>query len=107
MKIRSRIRYEILLPIRYNDGTPVEPEHCFQTQEELLATCGALTASPELLHGVWVHEGQRYEEEHLRFVLDVEATPENRAFFASFKERLKIRFRQIDIWIVSYEIEVV
>jgi len=39
--------------------------------------------------------------------VDVEATPENRAFFASFKERIKARFRQIDIWIVSYEIEIV
>jgi hypothetical protein len=39
-------------------------------------------------------------------VVDIEATPENRAFLARFKERLKERFRQIDIWIVSYEIEV-
>jgi hypothetical protein len=31
----SRRRYEILLPIRYNDGTPVEPDKFFQTQEEL------------------------------------------------------------------------
>jgi len=103
----SRRRYEILLPIRYNDGTPVEPNRFFQTQEELVAAFGALTTSPELLRGVWMHEGQRFEDEHLRVVVDVEATPENRAFFARFKEQLKSRFRQIDIWVVSYEIEVV
>ena len=103
----SRRRYEILLPIRYNDGTPVEPEKFFQTQEELVAAFGALTTSPELSRGVWMHEGQRFEDENLRLVVDVEATPENRAFFASFKEQLKTRFRQIDVWVVSYEIEVI
>jgi hypothetical protein len=102
----SRRRYEILLPTRYNDGGPVEPERFFETQEELVAAFGALTTSPELFRGTWTHEGQRFEDEHFRMVVDIEATPENRAFLARFKERLKERFRQIDIWIVSYEIEV-
>jgi hypothetical protein len=31
----SRRRYEILLPTRYNDGSPVEPERFFETQEEI------------------------------------------------------------------------
>ena len=103
----SRRRYEILLPIQYNDGALVEPEKFFQTQEELIAAFGALTTSPELLHGVWVYEGQRFEDEHLRLVLDVEMTAETRELFRNLKERLKVRFRQFDIWIVSFEIEVV
>lgn len=103
----SRRRYEILLPTRYNDGTPVEPGKFFQTQEELVAAFGALTTSPELLRGVWTHDGERFEDENLRIVVDVEATPENRAFFPPFKNRLKARFRQIDIRIVSHEIEVI
>jgi spore coat polysaccharide biosynthesis protein SpsF (cytidylyltransferase family) len=103
----SRRRYEILLPIRYNDGASVEPERFFQTQEELIAEFGALTSSPELFRGVWIHEGQRFEDQSLRLVVDVEATPESRAFFREFKERLKDRFCQVDIWIVSYEIEVI
>ena len=103
----SRKRYEILLPIRYNDGTLVDREKFFQTQEELVARFGALTTSPEFLRGVWLHAGQRFEDEILRLVVDVETTPENRAFFREFKERLKARFRQIDVWIVNYEIEVV
>ncbi len=102
----SRRRYEILLPVRYNDGQPVELESFFVTQEELVAAFGALTTSPDLFRGVWMHEGQRFEDEHFRMVVDIEATPENRAFLARFKEKLKERFRQIDIWIVSYEIEV-
>ncbi|MBI3418440.1 MAG: hypothetical protein HY043_24380 [Verrucomicrobia bacterium] len=103
----SRRRYEILLPTRYNDGAPVEPAKFYQTQEELVAAFGALTTSPELLRGVWMHEGQRFEDEHLRLVVDVEMTAETRDFFRRFKDTLKTRFRQFDIWLVSYEIEVV
>jgi len=103
----SRRRYEILLPIRYNNGAPVEQEKFFQTQEELVTKFGAMITSPELLQGVWTHAGQRFEDESLRLVVDVEATADNRNFFREFKERLKLRFRQIDIWIVSIEIEVV
>jgi len=99
-------RYEILLPLRYNDGSTVEPEKFLETQEELVAAFGALTTSPEQFRGTWMHEGQRFEDEHFRMMGDVEATLENRAFLARFKERLKERFRQIDIGIVSYEIEV-
>ena len=103
----SRRRYEILLPTRYNDGVSVEPEKLFQTQEELVSAFGALTTSPELLRGVWMHEGQRFEDEHLRLIVETEATLQNRAFFTAFKERLKSRFRQIDVRIVSYEIDVI
>lgn len=100
-------RYEILLPTRYNDGALVEPEQFFETQEELVAKFGALTTSPELLQGVWMHQGQRFEDQHLRLIIDVEPGPETRAYFRDLKERLKTRFRQIDLWVISYEIEIV
>ena len=36
-------RYEILLPLQYNDGTPVEPEKFQETRRELVRRFGALT----------------------------------------------------------------
>jgi hypothetical protein len=65
-----RRRYEILLPTRYNDGSPVEPERFFETQEELVTVFGALTTSPDLFRGTWMHEGQRFEDEHFRMIVD-------------------------------------
>ncbi len=53
-----------------------------------------------------MHQGLRYEENNLRVLADVEATSENETFFARFKEVLKQRFDQLDIWIVSYEIHI-
>jgi hypothetical protein len=35
-------RYEILLPLQYNDGTPVEPETFQETRQELVRRFGAL-----------------------------------------------------------------
>jgi hypothetical protein len=94
------------LPIRYNDGSPVDEEKFAQTRRELVAQFGALTTQPESFQGWWTHEAQIYEDRSLRLIVDAEATPEMRAFLTNFKEVLKARFRQIDIWMISYEIDI-
>lgn len=33
-------------------------------------------------------------------------SPESRQFFVAFKERIKVRFKQADIWMTTYPIEV-
>ena len=43
----------------------------------------------------------------MRILLDVEDTTENAQFFTEFKKTLKERFRQIDIWIISFEIRII
>ena len=43
---------------------------------------------------------------NLRVDVVVEDTPENSEFFAQLKQKLKERFRQIDIWIVSSEVRI-
>lgn len=100
-------RYEITLPIRYNDGTAVEPEKILITRREMAARFGVLTFLPQPIHGEWMHQEARYEDVNLRIVVDVEDTPENAEFFVQLKQTLKERFRQIEIWIVSYEIRIV
>jgi hypothetical protein len=99
-------RYEVILPTRYNDGTPVEQSKFWETAEQIVAEFGAVTWQPEILRGVWIHEGIRYEEENIRFFVDTEDTDESAAFFVRLKETLKQRFQQIDIWVVSYQIRV-
>lgn len=99
-------RYEILLPTRYNDGSSVEPQKIDATLMELAARFGGLTFHPEQLIGLWFHRGQRFEDNNVCLAVDVEDTLETVEFFAQFKEELKQRFRQIEIYIVSYEIRV-
>ena len=99
-------RYEILLPIRYNDGALVETERLDLVLEELSERFGGLTFHLEQLRGVWLHQNQRFEESNVRLVVDVEDSPETSDFFVQYQQSLKERFRQIDIWIVSYDIRI-
>ena len=99
-------RYEITLPTRYNDGTPVEPQKYLITRREIGARFGALSFLPQPLHGEWTHQQVRYEDVNLRIVVDVEDTAENAAFFGALKDTLKVRFQQLDIWIISFEIKI-
>ncbi|MCI0462293.1 MAG: hypothetical protein L0Z62_35525 [Gemmataceae bacterium] len=93
------------MPLTHNDGRPVSPEQFAQTRDELIAQFGALTFLPQPVFGIWVHEGTRYEDESRRLLVDVEDTPENEQFFASFKATLMERFEQIEIYIISYPID--
>lgn len=100
-------RYEMLLPLKFNDGAAVDPELIEQTREELIAQFGAIAIQPGVIHGVWVHQGNRYEDELLHLVTDVEDSPENHQFFVTFKVVLLERFQQIEIYIASYPIELI
>src|SRR5438552_254012 len=99
-------RYEILLPTRYNDGRPVEEEKFTQTRRDLVFAFGAVTWCPDRLQGVWTHGGQIFEDTNIKVVIDLEDTSDTDAFFQQFKQTLKARFDQIDIWMISYRIEI-
>ena len=45
-------RYEILLPLKYNDGTAVEPEKFQATRRELVEQFGALTMDAPPVSGL-------------------------------------------------------
>ena len=102
------MRYEILIPLRYNDGSEVEPQNILKTRRDLTQQFDAMTIEPQRLQGLWIHNGQEYEDELIRFVVDVQQnTPQITEFFKEYKEVLKQRFRQIDIWITAYPIQIV
>ena len=100
-------RYEILLPLKFNDGRLVSGELLQQTREELLARFTGLQIQPHTDLGLWIYEGSRYEDELRRFTIDVEDTPENEQFFAEYKKKLLERFEQIEIYIASYPVNLV
>ncbi len=95
------------MPTRYNDGRPVEPERYLITRREIAAQFGVLTFLPQPIYGEWTHQATRYEDANVRIVVDVEDTPGNAEFFAQLKPKLKERFQQLELWIVSYEIRII
>jgi hypothetical protein len=99
-------RYEILLPLKHNDGREVNPELFQQTREELIGQFGAVTVMPHAVLGYWVSQETRFEGELLRMVVDVDDTQENGHFFADFKVVLLRRFEQLEIYIASYPLDI-
>ncbi len=100
-------RYEMLLPLKYNDGRPVEAEKFAQTRDELVAHFDAVTFQPGVVQGSWVHEGVRYEDDLRRVVVDVDDSAETRQFFLNYKPVLRERFQQIEVYITSYSVEII
>ena len=50
--------------------------------------------------------GVLYRDTLVKIVVDVPDTPEYRQWMKSFKDRWKIRMEQLDLWLVSYPIEI-
>jgi hypothetical protein len=106
MSDSSRRRYEILLPRRFNDGRAVPEELGVETLMELRQHFGAVSCETQTIRGMWEYEGQVYHDDLVRLFVDVPDVPESRQFFLKFKERIKSRFEQLDIWMTSYPVDV-
>jgi hypothetical protein len=103
---RQLRRFEVLLPLRLNDGTPVPDAAVADTLIELEERFGAVSCETQTIRGRWRAEGQTYRDDLIRVFVDVEDDPTHRDFFVAFKDVLKSRFQQLDIWLTTYLIEV-
>jgi hypothetical protein len=80
-------RYEILLQRTHNDGRPVDMEKFRQTRDELIAQFGALSLYPQPILGVWLHQGNRYEDELARIFIDVDDSSRINCFLFNSRQR--------------------
>jgi hypothetical protein len=99
-------RFEVLLPLRFNDGSAVPDDAVADTLIELEEKFGSVSCETQAIRGRWRFEGQSYRDDLMRVFVDAPDVPENRQFFLELKERLKARFQQIDLWMTTYLIEV-
>ena len=99
-------RYEMLLPLKFNDGGAVPADVLVDTLLELETQFSAVSCESQTTRGFWHHEGESFRDDLVRVYVDVVDVSENRDFFLTFKETLKERFDQIDIWMTTYPLEV-
>jgi hypothetical protein len=99
-------KYEIYLPIKYNDGTDIEPEKFRQVKIELSALFGGLTVSPMAapFEGTWIHQGVEYRDIVIKFEIITSDDEKMEKFFKDYKETLKEVFQQKEILITIQEI---
>lgn len=60
---RTLRRFEVLLPLRFNDGTPVPETAVADTLTELEERFGAVSCESQTTRGRWRHEGQSYRDD--------------------------------------------
>jgi hypothetical protein len=87
-------------------GSPFPNELIADTLLELEQQFGSVSCETQTIQGRWLHEGQLFRDDLVRVFVDVLDVPEYLSFFLEFKERLKTRFQQIDIWMTTYRLEV-
>ncbi len=99
-------RFEVLLPLYFNDGQELPQTAFAQTLAELRERFGDLSIETQATRGLSQYGEQSYKDHLIRVYVDVPDEPQHREFFAAWKEQLKARFEQIDIWLTTYAIEV-
>lgn len=99
-------RFEVLLPLRFNDGRDVPGEWIAEAVLEIVDHFGAARYETQKVEGHWRHGGILYRDDLVRIVVDVPDSPRNRQWMKQFKDRWKVRLEQLELWMVSYRIEV-
>ena len=99
-------RFEVLLPLQFNDGRDVPPEWLADAPLEIFDQFGAASYETQKVEGHWRHGGVVYRDNLVKIVVDVPESSDNRQWMKEYKERWKSRLEQLELWLVSYLIEV-
>jgi hypothetical protein len=97
--------YDIYLPLRYNDGTSIEPRKFQRVQRRLLQRFGGVTYFPQPNEGLWRAGNVVYRDEIVIYRVLTEKARSARRFLRSLKEELKKVFRQEAILITQRDVK--
>jgi hypothetical protein len=99
-------RYEVLLPVRFNDGRDIPKKLHAEALDEMVSKFEAVSFDNRKVEGLWQNKGVLYRDQLSRIVVDIPDTVTNRKWMKRFKARWKERLQQIELWMISYRIEV-
>jgi hypothetical protein len=105
MKNKLR-RFEVLLPARYNDGAEVPDELLGEAVNEIIDKFSAVAWYKDAAEGYWQQGGKLFRDNLGLLVVDIPDTDKNRKWMKAYKARWKERLHQLEIWMVSYRIDV-
>jgi hypothetical protein len=95
-----------MLPLRFNDGREVPAEWLAEAVLEVVEEFGAASYETQRVEGHWRFQGVLYRDELVRVVVDLPDSAPNRRWMRAFKSKWKERLEQLELWMVSYRIEV-
>ena len=99
-------RYEVLLPAQFNDGRMVPESWIAEAVLEIVGQFDSASYEKQSIEGHWRHGGVLYRDTLSRVFVDVPDTAKNRKWLKQFKARWKARLEQLEIWLISFQIDV-
>jgi len=99
-------RFEVMLPRQFNDGRNVPPEWISLAFLEIGDHFGSVSYETQVIEGRWQKADVVYRDNLARIVVDVPDKKNNRAWMKEFKGRWKKKLEQLEIWMVSYRIDI-
>jgi len=96
-------RFEVLLPLRFNE---VPGDWLAEAVLEVVERFGAASYETQKVEGHWRHSGVAYRDDLVRIVVDVPDSDDNRGWMKEYKSRWKVRLDQLELWVVSYQVEI-
>ena len=103
--------YRLFIPIKYNNGTDIEPEKLLKISEEIRKKFGVYTAVPTVMptySGIWTDENDKsYKDEIICYEILVDDTEDNTKWFKSFSEITRQELKQKSIFLLCQYAEVI
>ncbi len=102
-------RFEILLPLQFNDGREVSTTLLAEAVLEIVDRFDAASYETQKVEGHWRYEGVLYRDNLVKIVIDTPDDEANREWMREYKSRWKDKLEQLeqlDLWLVSYTIDV-
>lgn len=98
--------YDLYIPLKYNDGSPVEPRVLRDLRRGLVAQFSGLTFFPQPNQGFWTVGDVTYRDEIVIYHVVAEKARTARRFLGRLKEKLKRTLKQEEIFIVERDVKV-
>ena len=99
-------RFEVLLPLQFNDGSDVPDELLAEAVLEIVDHFGAASYETQKVEGHWRHGGVIVRDNLVRIVIDTPDSQANRRWMKQYKDRWRSKLEQTELWMVSYAVEV-
>ncbi len=99
-------RFEILLPLQFNDGSEIPGEWIAEAVLEIVENFGAASYETQKVEGHWRHQDVIYRDNLVKIIIDAPDEEINRQWMREYKARWKAKLKQLELWLVSYTIDI-
>jgi hypothetical protein len=95
-----------MFPLQFNDGSDVPDEWLSDALDEIVQQFGGASYQAQPIEGHWIHDEVHYQDKLVKLVVDVADSARNRRWMANYKVRWRAKLEQLELWMVSYRINV-